>query len=825
MSGDALHQLGVAGLARQLAARAISSEELVRHVVQRVQAHGELGAFLHLDADAALDAARAADARRTRGESAPLLGVPIAHKDIFVTADAPTTAGSKMLAGYRSPFDATVVARLKAAGTVSLGKLNCDEFAMGSANENSAYAPVRNPWDRARVPGGSSGGSAAAVAARLVPAATGTDTGGSIRQPASFSGITGIKPTYGVCSRFGMIAFASSLDQAGPLARSAEDCALLLSAMSGFDERDATSAQRPPQEFHAQMLAPRAGASAERPLQGLRVGLPREFFPAGLSADVERSVRAALAELEKLGATLVDVSLPRTELSIPVYYIIAPAEASSNLSRFDGVKFGHRAAEYADLLDMYKKTRSQGFGAEVKRRIMIGTYVLSHGYYDAYYLQAQKLRRMIADDFQRCFTECDVIAGPVAPSVAWKLGEQGDDPVKAYLADIFTLPASLAGLPGMSVPAGLGEHGMPVGLQLIGNYFQEGTLLHAAHAFQQATDWHARSAGRILSDERRPPDPRLRGRHRPRNARPVVDERQDLLRRQHRLRRCAQHPGLRGGPGPARHAAGDEPRRGGTRHPLRPGGGCEGGAACRSSRARTTSTPTCPRATRSASTKPRWCRAARSASCSRGQRRTVNLTRAHLEEDAGKSLHEDYHGQTGIDLNRAGTPLLEIVTEPDMRSAAEAVEYARALHALVMWLGVCDGNMQEGSFRCDANVSVRRPGAPFGTRREIKNLNSFRFMQQAIEFEVNWQIDRIEDGLADRAGHRAVQPRQRRDPGHAQQGRRARLPLLPRPRPAAAGDRAGMGGSEVRAAMPELPAADGRALPARRRHCLPTMPP
>jgi aspartyl-tRNA(Asn)/glutamyl-tRNA(Gln) amidotransferase subunit A len=422
-----------------------------------------------------------------------LTGVPIAHKDIFVTRDLPSTAGSKMLAGYASPFDATVVARLSAAGMVTLGKLNCDEFAMGSANENSAFGGVKNPWDTQRVPGGSSGGSAAAVAARLVPAATGTDTGGSIRQPASFSGVTGIKPTYGVCSRYGMIAFASSLDQAGPLARSAEDCALLLSAMSGFDERDATSAERAPQDFHAQMLAPREGASAARPLQGLRIGLPAEFFPAALAADVNGAVRAALAEFERLGATLVGVSLPRTELSIPVYYIIAPAEASSNLSRFDGVKFGHRAKDYSDLKSLYERSRAEGFGPEVKRRIMIGTYVLSHGYYDAYYLQAQKLRRMIADDFQACFKDCDLIAGPVAPTVAWKMGEQHDDPVKAYLADIFTLPASLAGLPGMSVPAGFGEGGMPVGLQLIGNYFDEGRLLHAAHAFQQATDFHSRA--------------------------------------------------------------------------------------------------------------------------------------------------------------------------------------------------------------------------------------------------------------------------------------------------------------------------------------------
>ena len=489
----ALHELGVAEIGSALAAKQTSSVETTKHLLARVAAHEHLGAWLCVDGEAALQQAQAADAARAQGRAGALLGVPLAHKDIFVTRKLPTTAGSKMLAGYRSPFDATVVSRLSEAGAVTLGKLNCDEFAMGSGNENSAFGAVKNPWDTSRVPGGSSGGSATAVAARLVPAATGTDTGGSIRQPASFTGITGIKPTYGVCSRYGMIAFASSLDQAGPMARSAEDCALLLGAMSGFDERDSTSAQRPPQDFHAQMLTSREGATALLPLQGLRIGLPTEFFPAALAADVNSALHAALVELQKLGATLVDVSLPRTELSIPVYYIIAPAEASSNLSRFDGVRFGHRANKYTDLQDMYKKSRAEGFGPEVKRRIMIGAYVLSHGYYDAYYLQAQKLRRMIADDFQACFKQCDVIAGPVAPTVAWKLGGKGDDPVASYLADIFTLPASLAGLPGMSLPAGFGEGGMPVGLQLIGNYFQEGALLHTAHAFQQATDWHQRS--------------------------------------------------------------------------------------------------------------------------------------------------------------------------------------------------------------------------------------------------------------------------------------------------------------------------------------------
>ena len=488
----AIHEMGVAELGRAMTTKAFSSAEATKHLLARIADHEHLGALLSVDGAGAIRSAEAADARRAEGAASPLLGVPLAHKDIFVTRSLPTTAGSKMLADYRSPFDATVVERLGTAGVVTLGKLNCDEFAMGSGNENSAYRPVRNPWDTSRVPGGSSGGSAAAVAARLMPAATGTDTGGSIRQPASFTGITGIKPTYGVCSRFGMIAFASSLDQAGPLARSAEDCALLLGAMSGFDARDSTSVQRPPQDFHAAMLTPREGATAAQPLRGLRVGLPKEFFPAALAADVNGAVRAALAEIETLGATLVELSLPRTELSIPVYYIIAPAEASSNLSRFDGVRYGHRAATYADLEDMYKKSRSEGFGAEVKRRIMIGTYVLSHGYYDAYYVQAQKLRRMIADDFQACFTQCDLIAGPVAPTVAWKLGATGSDPVANYLADIFTLPASLAGLPGMSLPVGFGEGAMPVGLQLIGNYFQEGALLHAAHAFQRATDWHER---------------------------------------------------------------------------------------------------------------------------------------------------------------------------------------------------------------------------------------------------------------------------------------------------------------------------------------------
>ena len=479
-----LHDLGVAELAASLRAGQVSAVEAAQHFLGRARSHESLGAFLAIDEEVTMNQARAADVRLAAGTAGPLEGVPLAHKDIFVTKDLPSTAGSRMLEGYRSPFDATVVRKLADAGVVTLGKLNCDEFAMGSSNENSAYQPACNPWDLSRVPGGSSGGSAVAVAARLAPAATGTDTGGSIRQPASFCGITGIKPTYGRASRYGMIAFASSLDQAGPMARSAEDCALLLSNLCGPDpDRDSTSLDLPAEDF---------ARALNDSIDGLRIGIPKEFFGEGLSADVRTAVEGVLGEFEKMGARLVPISLPRTELSIPVYYIIAPAEASSNLSRFDGVKFGHRAKAFADLVDMYKKTRAEGFGDEVKRRIMIGTYVLSHGYYDAYYLQAQRIRRMIADDFQQAFKSCDLIAGPVAPTVAWKLGGHGNDPLADYLADIFTLPASLAGLPGMSVPAGFGDGAMPVGLQLIGNYFTESRLLNAAHRLQQATDFHSR---------------------------------------------------------------------------------------------------------------------------------------------------------------------------------------------------------------------------------------------------------------------------------------------------------------------------------------------
>jgi aspartyl-tRNA(Asn)/glutamyl-tRNA(Gln) amidotransferase subunit A len=482
LSSLPLHQQTVTQLAAQLRAKKVSATEVAQHFLARSDQNTHLGCYLHQSPEATLAQAAQADQRLAKGDTNTLLGIPLAHKDIFVTRDFPTTAGSKMLQGYMSPFDATVVAQLAKQGAVTLGKLNCDEFAMGSGNENSAYGPVRNPWNPQRVPGGSSGGSAAVVAARLAPAATGTDTGGSIRQPAAFCGVTGIKPTYGRASRFGMIAFASSLDQAGPMAKTAEDCALLLTHLCGPDPlHDSTSLDLPKEDF---------SAGLNQSIEGLRIGLPKEFFGEGLAPDVRQAIDNALAELQKAGAVLVPISLPLTELSIPVYYVIAPAEASSNLSRYDGVRYGLRAESFTDLADMYRQTRTQGFGLEVKRRIMVGTYVLSHGYYDAYYLQAQKIRRLIANDFQQAFAQCDVIAGPVAPTVAWALGEKSDDPVANYLADIFTLPASLAGLPGMSVPVGQGASQMPVGMQLIGNYLQESRLLALAHRLQQITDFH-----------------------------------------------------------------------------------------------------------------------------------------------------------------------------------------------------------------------------------------------------------------------------------------------------------------------------------------------
>ena len=473
-------------LSQALAARQISSVELSTLFLDRIERlNPTLNAFVTVDREKSLLMARAADARIAAGTAGPLPGIPIAQKDIFCAEGWTTTCGSKMLANFVSPYDATVIHKMHAeAGLVSLGKTNMDEFAMGSSNETSFFGPVRNPWDSSRVPGGSSGGSAAAVAARLAPAATGTDTGGSIRQPAALCNLTGLKPTYGVVSRYGMIAFASSLDQAGPMAASAEDCALLLNTMVGFDERDSTSLDRPVEDYTAGL---------DKPLNGLRIGLPKEFFGEGCDAEVMAAVRAAIAEYEKLGATTVEVSLPNSHLSVPAYYVIAPAEASSNLSRFDGARYGYRAPDYANLEQMYEKTRAQGFGAEVKRRIMIGAYVLSHGYYDAYYLQAQRIRRLIADDFVAAFKQCDVIMGPTSPSTAFKLGEKAADPVQMYLSDIYTIAVNLAGLPGMSVPCGF-VGGLPVGLQLIGNYFAEGQLLNVAHRYQQATDWHQRRA-------------------------------------------------------------------------------------------------------------------------------------------------------------------------------------------------------------------------------------------------------------------------------------------------------------------------------------------
>ncbi len=476
-------------LAQALAAKQISSVELSTLFLDRIERlNPDINAFVTVDREKTLAMARAADARIAAGTAGPLTGIPVAQKDIFCAEGWTTTCGSKMLANFVSPYDATVIRKMHSeAGMVSLGKTNMDEFAMGSSNETSYFGQVKNPWDRTRVPGGSSGGSAAAVAARLAPAATGTDTGGSIRQPAALCNLTGLKPTYGVVSRYGMIAFASSLDQGGPMAASAEDCALLLNTMVGFDERDSTSLNRPVEDYARDL---------DKPLNGLRIGLPKEFFGEGCDAEVMAAVRAAIAEYEKLGASCVEVSLPNSHLSVPAYYVIAPAEASSNLSRFDGVRYGYRAPEYGNLDDMYMKTRAQGFGAEVKRRILIGAYVLSHGYYDAYYLQAQRIRRLIANDFVEAFKSCDVIMGPTSPSTAFKLGEKAADPVQMYLSDIYTIAVNLAGLPGMSIPCGF-VGGLPVGLQLVGNYFAESQLLNVAHRYQQATDWHARRPGAI----------------------------------------------------------------------------------------------------------------------------------------------------------------------------------------------------------------------------------------------------------------------------------------------------------------------------------------
>ena len=479
-----MHKETLAELSRKLRAKEVSSVELTSHFLDRIEAaQPKLNAFITVDRDKSLAQAKAADLRIARGEAGPLTGIPIAHKDLFCARGWRTTCGSKILSNFVAPYDSHVIEQFDGEGAVILGKTNMDEFAMGSSNENSAFGPVRNPWDADAVPGGSSGGSAAAVAAGLAPAATGTDTGGSIRQPASFTGVSGIRPTYGRVSRYGMVAFASSLDQGGALGRSAEDLALVLAVMAGFDERDSTSVDRPKDDY--------AGALA-RGVGGLRIGLPREYFTRDLARDVADPILAAIDEYKRLGATVVEVGLPSQALAVPAYYVLAPAEASSNLSRYDGVRYGHRAPEYTDLRDMYRKSRAQGFGPEVKRRILIGTYVLSHGYYDAYYLKAQKIRRLVARDFAQAFERCDVIMGPATPSVAFDLGEKTSDPVQMYLDDIYTVPINLAGLPGMSIPCGFGNKGRPVGLQIVGNYFEEARMLSVAHAFQQATDWHGK---------------------------------------------------------------------------------------------------------------------------------------------------------------------------------------------------------------------------------------------------------------------------------------------------------------------------------------------
>jgi aspartyl-tRNA(Asn)/glutamyl-tRNA(Gln) amidotransferase subunit A len=484
-----MHDLTVKGLSDALAGRKLSSVEATELFLKRIRALNErYNCFISTDEERSLAQAREADRARAAGRAHALTGIPIAQKDIFCTKGWLTTCGSKMLSNFISPYDAHVVQRLNDAGAVVIGKTNMDEFAMGSSNETSWYGPVRNPWNLQRVPGGSSGGSAAAVAARLAPAATGTDTGGSIRQPCALSGICGLKPTYGLVSRYGMIAFASSLDQAGPMARTAEDIALLLNAMSGFDARDSTSLERVTEDYTRELA---------KPLAGTRIGLPREFFSEGAQPAVIKAVEAAVAQYKALGCQIVEVTLPNMALSVPVYYVLAPAEASSNLARFDGVRYGYRTPNYGDLEEMYERTRAEGFGAEVKRRILIGTYVLSHGYYDAYYIRAQKVRRLIAQDFARAFERCDVLMGPTSPTTAFRLGEKAADPVQMYLSDIYTIAVNLAGLPGMSIPCGFDGEDLPVGLQIIGNYFREAQMLNVAHQYQLVTDWHARAPKNI----------------------------------------------------------------------------------------------------------------------------------------------------------------------------------------------------------------------------------------------------------------------------------------------------------------------------------------
>ena len=481
MDKKPLHHQTIAELSENLSAKQVSSVELTKNFLERIKKSDEkLNCFITVTEDFALKAAEEADKKRAQGSAGVLTGIPIAQKDIFCTDGIKTSCGSKMLDNFISPYDATVVSHLRAAGTVMLGKTNMDEFAMGSSNETSYYGPVKNPWNLDYVSGGSSGGSAAAVAASLAPGATGTDTGGSIRQPAALCGITGIKPTYGRVSRFGMIAFASSLDQGGPFAKTAEDAALLLNAMAGYDPRDSTSVNRP---------VPNYAASLNNPIKGLRIGLPKEYFDKGLSSDIAEVIQQAIKEYEKLGASIHEISLPNTALAAPAYYVIAPAECSSNLARFDGVRYGYRCKDPLDLEDLYKRSRSEGFGPEVKRRIMIGTYALSAGYYDAYYLKAQKIRRLIRDDFAKAFSEVDVILSPTTPAPAFKLGEKMNDPISMYLADIYTIAINLAGLPAISVPAGFINR-LPVGMQLIGNLFAEEKLLNVAHQYQTVTDWH-----------------------------------------------------------------------------------------------------------------------------------------------------------------------------------------------------------------------------------------------------------------------------------------------------------------------------------------------
>ena len=726
-----LHEISMHDAKRALLQKEISSRELTQACLNRIEETQALGAYLHVDTEGALAQADAADQRRLAGDGlGPLDGVPIGLKDIFLTRDLPTTCGSKILKGFIAPYDGTAARKLKDAGTVLLGKLNMDEFAMGSSNEHSAYGNALNPWNPNHVPGGSSGGSAAAVASGGCIGALGTDTGGSIRQPAALTGTVGLKPTYGRVSRYGVIAFASSLDQVGPMTKDVEDCALLLQEIAGHDPKDSTSVERD---------VPQYCENLEAGVAGLKLGIPKEYFIDGIDPEIQKAVQAAIKQYESLGAQIVEVSLPHTDHGIATYYLIATAEASSNLARFDGVRYGKRVEEQGDGLEqMYTKTRGAGFGAEVKRRIMLGTYALSAGYYDAYYLKAQKVRTLVRQDFANAFEKVDAIVTPTCPAAAFEVGANIKDPMAMYLSDVFTVSANLAGLPGLSLPCGFTGKGLPIGLQILGRPWDEAGVLQIARAYEREKRL-VNAEGFIMSYET------------------VIGlEVHSQLQTQTKLfcscstefgsapneNTCEVCLGMPGALPVLNKQA--------VELALRAAMGLECTIHERSQWARKNYFyPDLPKGYQITQFEFPYCTGGTLTFDVGGTSKTVRLTRIHMEEDAGKSIHDEAVAghRSCVDFNRGGTPLCEIVTEPDLRSSEEAASFLRHLRRILRYFGVCDGNMEEGSLRCDANVSVRPVGQKeYGTRAELKNINSFRFVQQAIDYEVARQIDVIESG-------------------------------------------------------------------------------